>query len=41
MYAFYCTRGYSLEYLANLGTLEKRFLYCAMVQYYEDKKTGR
>lgn len=38
MYAFYATRGYTLEYLSTLSLSERVFLRCAMEQYYREER---
>ncbi len=38
MYAFYCVRGYNLDYLANLSFYEKTFLRSAMIQYFKNRE---
>ena len=35
MYAFYVTRGHTLEELVNLSRLEKLLMYHAMENYYK------
>lgn len=36
--AFYLVRGHKLEELLNMSYLEKRFLYHARIEYYEEEK---
>ncbi len=37
MFAFYVVRGYTPDYFASLGYIEKSFLHCAMEKYYNDE----
>lgn len=36
-YAFYAVRGYTLEKLANLSFLERKFLHYARNQFYKEE----
>lgn len=37
MYAFYTVRGYTPDYFANIGFIEKTFLHCAREEYYKEE----
>lgn len=38
LYAFYCVRGYTLDYLNTLSLSERVFLRCAMENYFEQEE---